>query len=102
MPSTTPLNCNLAEEHKKYTDNMLQDMLCRAEEHLSVQRQHEGEQAVQMEGAQAEHEHVEACVEVCYLPFLALEYSAGAPFLVASAVQMGRGLGAQAAIHVRQ
>jgi hypothetical protein len=102
MPSTMPLNCNLTEEHKKYTDNMLQDMLRRAEEHLSVQRQHEGEQAVQMEGVQAEHEHVEACIEVRYLPFSALEYSAGAPFLVASAVRMGRGLGAQAAIHVCQ
>jgi hypothetical protein len=61
-----------------------------------------GSRLVQMEGAQAEHKHVEACVEVRYLPFSALEYSAGAPFLVASAVRMGQGLRAQAAIHVRQ
>jgi hypothetical protein len=47
-----------------------------------------------MEGAHAEHECVEACVEALnnrYLSFSALEYSAGTPFLVVLVVRTGGG-----------
>ncbi|KAH9170927.1 RNA polymerase II-associated protein [Lactarius sanguifluus] len=57
--SAVPYDRDLAEERKKYADSMLR----RAEEHLSAQRQHEGEQAARMEGARqrraAERERVE-------------------------------------------
>ncbi|KAH9956945.1 RNA polymerase II-associated protein [Lactifluus volemus] len=55
-----PYDRDLAEERKKYADSMLR----RAEEHLSVQRQYEAEQASRLEGARqkraAERERVEA------------------------------------------
>lgn len=58
--SAVPYDRDLAEERKKYADSMMR----RAEEHLSAQRQHEGEQAARMEGARqrraAERERVEA------------------------------------------
>ena len=60
-PTTAvPYDRDLAEERKKYADSMLR----RAEEHLSVQRQHEAEQAARLEGARqkraAERERIEA------------------------------------------
>lgn len=57
--SAVPYDRDLAEERKKYADSMLR----RAEEHLSAQRQHEGEQAARLEGARqrraAERERIE-------------------------------------------
>ncbi|KAN0116355.1 RNA polymerase [Russula decolorans] len=58
--SAVPYDRDLAEERKKYADSMLR----RAEEHLSVQRQYEAEQAARLEGARqkraAERERIEA------------------------------------------
>ena len=77
--SAVPYDRDLAEERKKYADSMLR----RAEEHLSAQRQHEGEQAARMEGARqrraAERERVEA-IEVRYPFALLLRYFADTPF----------------------
>jgi RNA polymerase-associated protein CTR9 len=58
--TAVPYDRDLAEERKKYADSMLR----RAEEHLSVQRQYEAEQAARLEGARqkraAERERIEA------------------------------------------
>lgn len=67
--SAVPYDRDLAEERKKYADSMLR----RADEHLSAQRQHEGEQTARMEGARqrraAERERIEA-IEVRLLPII--------------------------------
>jgi hypothetical protein len=72
--SAVPYDRDLAEERKKYADSMLR----RAEEHLSVQRQYEAEQAARLEGARqkraAERERIEA-LEVRH-PFFRFLYIA--------------------------